>query len=60
MGSGQWWCGGHDGVVVVIGLFGCCERDKVRDKNEREGSDRNFFILFYCIIYIILMCYIVK
>ena len=23
VGSGQWWHGGHGGVVVVIGLFGC-------------------------------------
>ena len=23
VGNGQWWCGGHGGSMVVIGLFGC-------------------------------------
>ena len=23
VGHGQWWRGGHGGVMVLIGLFGC-------------------------------------
>ena len=51
VGNGQWWRGGHGGGgggVVMIGLFGCCERD--RDE-ERGVIDNLFIILLYNLYY---------
>ena len=54
--------GSCSGFGLMVGEWerGKENRDEERRERERERERERFFILLYCIIYIILMCCIVK